>query len=88
MEALKLVTGRTLPNRRPRARRERHRSRSFASLTPSPLYRTYSVLWHFAVDADVDLRDVRLRRAATLLLAGASRTSSAAGRSCLPRLQD
>ena len=58
----------------------------FASLTPSPLYRTYSVLWHFSpLTLTLIYATYAFGVLATLLLAGATsdhvgRTSTAAAR--------
>ena len=58
----------------------------FASLTPSPLYRTYSVLWHFSpLTLTLIYATYAFGVLATLLLAGGVSDASAAGRSCSSR---
>jgi len=58
----------------------------FASVTPSPLYRTYSVLWHFSpLTLTLIYATYAFGVLAALLLAGASPTMSAAVRSCSRR---
>jgi MFS family permease len=72
MEALKLVTGRTLPNRVAYVLAASVIGLGlFASLTPSPLYRSYSVLWHFSpLTLTLIYATYAFGVLATLLLAG------------------
>src|SRR5580765_8265065 len=81
MEALKLVTGRTLPNRVAYVLAASVIGLGlFASLTPSPLYRTYSVLWHFSpLTLTLIYATYAFGVLATLLLAGS--VSDVVGRS-------
>ena len=55
----------------------------FASVTPTPLYGTYSVLWHFSpLTLTLIYATYAFGVLATLLLAGGCPTRSVGGRSC------
>ena len=55
----------------------------FASITPTPLYGRYSVLWHFSpLTLTLIYATYAFGVLATLLLAGGCPTRSVGGRSC------
>jgi hypothetical protein len=61
----------------------------FASLTPSPLYRTYSVLWHFSpLTLTLIYATYAFGVLTTLVSREASRTTSAGGPFCSWRSSD